>query len=255
MTDPSSYSALATDFYINQRLALKMDLPSDRETILALFDRVRREFPSMTRFRRFTHELALESTPEQDEGFQQWIALRRTSVRTGVINPRAPDTYRIHALTLEIAPYFLSISPLDVDYLELLYGFDIMAAGNHDAIVFDALLSGSPWAKLAAPLGPDRAAIPLDCQPSLAIALSESVDFQAHFEVKTRTSARAIRTGEFEPQPISLYLTLRKYGSIADVRELAATLQSIAKAGEELLDSRVVPHFVMPIRQAVGSTD
>ena len=49
----TSYGALCTDFYINQKLALKMDLPSDRETILHFFDLVRREMPSMHRFRRY----------------------------------------------------------------------------------------------------------------------------------------------------------------------------------------------------------
>ena len=35
----TSFGALCTDFYINQKVGLKMDLPADRETILHLFDR------------------------------------------------------------------------------------------------------------------------------------------------------------------------------------------------------------------------
>lgn len=245
-----SYGALCSDFYVNQRLNLKMDLPSNRETILAMFDRVRHEFPSMDRFRRYTSELALESDPA-GEGVQQWIALRRTSVRSGVVNASGPkDAYKLHELVLEIAPYFLSISPLDVDYLELLYGFDLLASGNHDAIVFDALISGSPLASLA----DARHGVPIDCQPLLGLALNEACDVQAHFEVKTRTPTRAIRTGEFESQPISVYLTMRRYGAVKDVKELLAAFKTLSDHGEELLSQRVVPNLVMPIREAIGAS-
>jgi hypothetical protein len=42
-----------------------------------------------------------------------------------------------------VAPYFLSISPLDVDHLELVYAFDFDCSGNRDEVVMDALLGGS----------------------------------------------------------------------------------------------------------------
>ena len=57
----TSYGALCTDFYINQKLALKMDLPTERETLLHFFDQVRETHPGMTRFRRYDGELSLES--------------------------------------------------------------------------------------------------------------------------------------------------------------------------------------------------
>lgn len=243
-----SYRALANDFYVNQRLNLKMDLPANRETILSLFDRVRREFPAMDRFKRLPHELALES--DSREGPQQWLALRKTNLRSGCINPGPPgEAYELHRLVLEIAPYFLSISPLDIDYLELLYGFDLVAAGNHDAIVLEALFAGSPIGRILDLSG----AIPIDCQPLFGLALTRDCDLQAHFEIKTRTPTRAVRTGEFHPEPISLYLTLRRYGAVGDVGELHAMFKQLSDRGEELLESRVIPSLLMPIREAIGS--
>ena len=41
------------DFYVNQKLSLKMDLPSGRESVLDMFDRIRKEHPGMERFRRY----------------------------------------------------------------------------------------------------------------------------------------------------------------------------------------------------------
>src|SRR5690606_17584754 len=128
--------------------SLKMDLPMRRDTVLALFDRVRREQPWMDRFRRYKNELALEST--QRGSVQHWVALRKSSVRSGSVNPETDEeAFGLHRLVLELAPYFLDISALDIDFIEVLYGFDLHAPGNHDAAVFAALLGSSPLGKLA----------------------------------------------------------------------------------------------------------
>ena len=125
----NSIGALCTDFYVNQKLGLKMDLPTARETVLDMFDRIRKELPNMDRFRRYKGELALES-PELDSQYN-WLALDRTSVRSGWVNPESlAEAYRLHRLILEVAPYFLSISPLDVEFVELVFGFDLEALGR-----------------------------------------------------------------------------------------------------------------------------
>ena len=156
----TSFGALCTDFYVNQKLALKMDLPSDRETILHMFDQVRKAVPAMRSFRRYDGELALESSRKESE--YQWLALRRTSIRTGHVNPTdLQSAYAMHKLILELAPYHLTISPLDVDYLELLLGFDLECKSNHDQVVFDALYNQSPVYKLSSV----RGGVMTDCQP------------------------------------------------------------------------------------------
>ena len=100
----SSLGALCTDFYVNQKLALKMDLPSARETVLDLFDRVRKELPQMDQFRRYDGELALES-PEADSQYS-WLALNQTAIRSGWVNPtNLSEAYRLHRLILASATY------------------------------------------------------------------------------------------------------------------------------------------------------
>jgi hypothetical protein len=245
---PTSYRALCDDFYINQRVNLKMDLPMRRDTVLAMFDRVRREHPWMDRFRRYQNELALECSTHQPS--QQWLALRKSSVRSGSVNPETPaDAYRLHRLVLELAPYFLDIPPLDIDHLELLYGFDLLASGNHDAIVFAALMGNTPLAALA----DLRGGVPIDCQPLIGVGLDDSCDLQAHFEVKTRTSARQVSTGEFREEPLSVYLTIRKYGPVTEIKDLPGVMSMLMEQGEELLASRVVPNLLVPIREAIAS--
>ena len=164
-----SYRALCTDFYVNQKVAVKMELPRTRETVLDLFERVRRQFPGMSMFRRYRDELALESP--QSEMPHRWLAVRNTNIRSGVVNPTSMEEgYSLHRHLLEIAPAYMSISPLDIEYVELLYGFDLAASGNHDAIVLDALIPGSPLSALLDIPG----AVPVDAAPLVAWTLGRA---------------------------------------------------------------------------------
>ncbi len=274
----TDYSPFAADYYINQRINLKMDIPMRRDTVLSLFDRIRRDQPSMDRFRRYSDELALESRPSTSAlsgpQAQQWVAVRRTSVRSGSVNPQTTEVgYKLHRLVLESAPFFLDISPLDVDHLEALYGFDLLASGNHDAIIFNALFAGSPMAEVAAQIAPaSRHPIVLECQPLLGMALTDECDVQAHFEVKTRSGLRGARAGggygsgsgsaggsasaggaDFGEQPISVYLVVRRYGSFNDMHALSGVFDQLTQHAERLVESVVIPKLLAPIREAIAS--
>ena len=243
-----SYRALCSDFYVNLKLNLKMDLPRGRETVLELFERVRREYPAMTQFKRYRDELALE-TPQGICPYR-WLAIRASSVRSGCVNPNElREAYSLHELVLEVTPYYLTVSPLDVEYVELLYGFDLQAAGNHDAIVYDALIADSPLGRLLSFPG----ATPVDCQPVVGAALGARGGVEAHFEVKTR-SRRAI-PGDHDggEDPISVYMTLRKAGPVPDLKGLARLLGELSCRGEELVESQAIPNLLVPIRESIVS--
>jgi hypothetical protein len=249
----TSFGALCTDFYVNQKLALKMDLPAERETILHLFDRVRKSVPSMERFHRYQNELALESTRQDSE--YRWLALRRTSVRTGHVNPQTmADAYKYHRLILEVAPYHLTISPLDVDYLELLFGFDLECKGNHDEVVYDALIAGTPLGELTKLPGIPDAKV-LDVQPIFGMQLSDRGDLQAYFEVKTRNRSRRGAGERYADQPISLFLTVRRYGPIRQLEELAEVAETLKTHAEALAADRMVPDLLTPIARQITSSN
>jgi hypothetical protein len=266
-----SYRALSSDFYINQKLSLKLDLPRERQTILDLFDRVRRQFPSMNQFRRYRDEVALEA--DQNAAEHRWVAIRNNNIRSGVVNPErlgegdasehlrgsgstggaggatgAASGYALHRHVLEVAPFFMSISPLDVDYVELLYGFDMLADRNHDEIVYEALVSQSPLARVLDVPGSRI----VDCQPLFGVVLEDADStggIEVNFEIKTRSGSRQGRD-----EPISIYLILRKYGPVNEIKQLPEILSHLIRYGEELVDTRVVPNIVVPIRDAIGSS-
>ncbi len=252
---PTSYGALCTDFYVNQKLALKLDLPGERETILHLFDRIRRSEPAMERFRRFDDELALESSRREAE--YKWLALRRTSIRTGHVNPQSMEqAYRFHRLVLEVCPFHLTISPLDVDYLELLFGFDLECAGNHDEVVYDALMGQSPLGKLLrlpqAFRGVEGAKI-IDVQPVFGMQLSPGGELQAFFEVKTRQRGRRGNARRYRNEPISIFLTIRRYGPISDIKDLGQDFNQLKDCAELLATERLVPDLLTPIARHITS--
>jgi len=251
----TSASALCNDFYINQKIALKMDLPTSRETVLDMFDRVRREIPAMDRFRRFEDELALES-PERNSQYS-WFSLAApggTSIRSGWVNPDSLEqAYHLHRLILDIAPFFLTISPIDVEYIELIFGFDIEAEANRNEIVFDALGAGRERADaLAALIDPDHEQV-LDYQPFIGLTLNHSCNLQAFIEVKTRTRAAEIAGRHYDNVPISVYLTIRRYGPLRTLEELTTSFGTLAGHAERFTEERIVPNVLVPIREVILS--
>lgn len=244
----TSFGALCNDFYVNQKLALKMDLPTERETILHLCDQVRKVMPGMTRFRRYEGEIALESSRREAE--YRWLALRRNSVRTGHVNPSSmPDAYKLHKLILDHAPFHLTISPLDVDYLELLFGFDLECQANHDDVIASALFTDSPLGQL---LRQPNARV-LDVQPILGVSLSDSGDLQAYYEVKSRRRGRRGASARYKDEPISIFLTLRQYGPVSAIEDLPKIFKVLCKHAEELAGNCLVPYLLTPIARYITS--
>lgn len=244
---PPPLATLCADFYVNQKLSLKLDLPSARDTVLHMFDRIRRDVPRMDRFRRYDDELALES-PELDARYE-WIALNRTALRSGWVNPESlEEAYALHRLILEIAPYYLSISALDVEFVELTFGFDLECEGNRSAVVMEALYGDSPLGLLVDG-GHEQ---PLDVQPLVGLVLNRACDLQAFVEVKTRQHAAELASGRFEPEPISVYLTVRRYGPFQSLEDLSGAFGTLSGHAERLAEERVIPNVVAVIRQAIG---
>jgi hypothetical protein len=247
----TSYGALCRDFYVNQKLALKMDLPYGRETILHLFDQVRKGVPTMRHFRRLNAEFLLESSRRELE--YQWLGLRQQCIATGHVNPDSMTAaLDFHRMILEQTPYHLTISPIDIDYVELMFGFDLECESNHDAIVFDALFADSPVGALLEGLPSTQV---LDVQPVWGTQLTGDGETQAYFEVKTRQKSRRGKSGRYKHEPISILLTLRSYAEIDQIDDLPRILTTMADKAEALATDRLVPNLLMPIARQITSNN
>ncbi len=244
-----SYKALCSDMYVNLKLAFHNELDTSRQVTLEFFDRLRKEFPGLQTFRQVQGELAVESAPGINP--QHWVAVRGNCVRAGAVNPESfEQAYQLHAAVLELAPYYLGISPLDIDYYETLFGFDIEASGDHDRIVFESLLRGSPLAGLVDDMG----AAPIDAQPILGVSLrgpGVPRRSEAYFEIKTRPTTVSERPTEGEP--ISVYLTVRRHGPMDDVTTPKLEFADLGNCGERLIEHSVIPRLIQPIRAFIAS--
>lgn len=248
---PTSFGALCSDFYVNHKIALKMDLPTERETVLHFFERLRRSMPGMTKFRKYDGELALESTRRKDDPQYSWIALRRNSIRSGFVNPDTMEqAYDYQKLILKQAPYHLSISPLDVDYVELTFGFDLDCGENQDEIVYQAMFADSPMGNVMNMEGTRV----LDCQPFVSVNLNDSGTEQVYFEIKTRQKSRRGRSRGYPPEPISIYLTLRHFGPIDNLDDLYNNFPKMAEECSQLAIDKLVPDMLMPISRCITSS-
>ncbi len=247
MSNP--FSAFAEDFYINMRLGSQMSLPHSRETLLHFFERVQKEFPSMTRFRKHENgELNLEEDRGQES--YRWMSVEQKRLSSGHVNPESiEEALKLHQLLLMQAPYQLGISPVEIDYLDVLFGFDLEFNGNHDEIIADTLFSESPLSCLTEESG----ARAVDFQPTITVALSDDCRLQARIDVVTRTNSYQVRTGDYSDDVISVYLILRRYWGDRPKLAMETLLEQMAERADDLCHKYVVPKIIKPISTAIAS--
>lgn len=246
---PTSYGSLCDDFYVNMSLNTELELPAERDTILHFFERIQRQFPTMNTFyQRDTGEFCLDEDREQ--GSYRWVTVERDRVCSGFVNPSSFESVdELNQLILEIAPYALGVSNLDIDSLDVLFGMDFDYRGNHDEILAAALYRDTPFASLldlpnASPLGFD---------PAILIGLSEDCRLQARISFESRTNAYQLRTGKFkDDDQLSMYLSVRQYPDPANLFKVHDAYDQQRQICEDMMNQKIIPNFVQPILEAIG---
>jgi hypothetical protein len=242
------FGSLCDDFYVNMNLGTEMEMPTNRETVLHFFERIRKTYPTMRNFYcRDKGEFVLEE--DKDGGGYRWCTIEPRRVCSGQVNPESLDeAIQQHELVLELAPYMLSLSPLDCEALDLLYGFDFTYRGNHNELVAEALGVNPALEQVL----DTRGAAVINCEPSLTVALDEECRLQFRVSIETRTNAYQIRTGEFPEEQISVYVTARQYGSLAAEKTFLETLHQLRQICERMLDEHVIEHVLHPLARTIA---
>lgn len=245
----NSYGDLADDYYVNMNLSTEMALPTARETVLGFFERLQKTFPSMRNFyTRENGDFVLEEDKEQ--GHYRWIAIEPRRVCSGYVNPPNVDSaMEQHRLVLQLIPYMLCVSQLDCESLDFLMGFDFAFRGNHDALVAEAIGTGVALDGL---LGIPGGRV-INFEPTLTISLDESCRVQARMMIETRTNAFHVRRGDYPEENISVFFTVRQYGSLAPETTFEETLDRLRKHNEQLLTQCVVDQILRPLAQAIAT--
>jgi hypothetical protein len=163
--------------------------------------------------------------------------------------PTVEEALKLHKLLLELAPYQLGISPVEIDYLDVLFGFDLEFSGNHDEIIAESLFADSPLVCLTEESG----AKAVDFQPTVTVALSEDCRLQARIDVVTRTNSYQVRTGDYSDEVISVYLILRRYWGDRPKQKIEEMLIEMAERADQLCNKHIVPRVLKPISTAISS--
>ena len=247
MSNP--YCSFCEDFYVNMRLGSQLALPHNRETILHFFETVQKGFPGMTRFRKNDNgELNLEEDRSQES--YRWVSVESKRLSAGHVNPPAiADAIKLHKLLLELAPHQLGVSPVEIDSIDVLFGFDLEFSGNHDEVIAESLFGDSPLTCLLE----EQGAKAVDFQPTVTVALSDDCRLQARVDVVTRTNSYQVRTGDYGDDVISVYCILRRYWGDRPKVAMDSLLAEMAERADALCTNYVIPRVVKPINSAIAS--
>ena len=245
----NKYLAECDDFYVNVNLNTEMELPTARDTVLHFFEQMKKRFPDLRNFStREEGDLVLEGDKEQES--YRVVAIESRRLCSGHVNPPTlEDAYVQHEMVLDLAPHLLTISVLDCEALDVMYGFDLNYQGPHDELVAEALGVGPAFEGLAEV---SRSRV-LNFEPSITMALDDACRLQARLSIETRTNAFQVRTGEFDEDQISVYFTIRQYWGSGPDRSFVDSFRSQAAIGEEIVRNHVVPRIVQPLARAIAS--
>ena len=244
----SRYDEYSDDYYVNMNLSTEMDLPTNRETLLHFFEQVKKRHPGLCNFyNRERAEFVLEE--EKDQGSYRWTSVESRRISAGQVNPKSIDeAFQVHRDVMEIVPYALSVSSLDCESLNVMFGFDYTFRGNHNQLVAEAL--GLPPALEAMQQMAPSAV--LNYEPQIQFALDDACRYQCRMSIETRTNAYHVRTGEYPEDQLSVYLTARRYGTLESGETFADALKKLNETCVNLVDNYLIENVLLPLQQTIA---
>ena len=242
------YSTLCDDWYINLNLNTEMDLHQSREAVLHFFEQVQKKYPTMRNFyNRERGEFVLEE--EKDRGSYRWASVELRRVSSGSVNPASVnEALQQHTMILDLAPFALSVSGLDCESLNVMFGFDFTYRGNHNELLVEALGMTPAYERLLEISGGST----ICYEPALQIALDPECRTQVRIGLETRTTAYHVRTGEFPEEQLSVYLTARRYGSLDAGETYVSAMARLAEVARNLVDNYVVENVLRPLQHTIA---
>ena len=245
----SSFGSFCDDLFIDMSINTQLELPSGRDTILTFFERLQKQFPKMNDFtRRDTGEYVLQ---QQNDGQRvRWVGLEVDRITAGCADPEElGQAYELHQQVLELVPYMLGVSPLDIDSIDVTFAMDFDYQGNHDEVIAEALLSQSSFGCLLDM--PQTKSV--NCCPSVIVALSQDRRLQARIAVESRSTDFDVRSDKYKTDdPISLYFTVRRYPQPGPDFDTRAAYEEQCRIAEDMMFDKILPHFVTPLNSAIA---
>jgi hypothetical protein len=248
MDTSNAFSSLCDDFYVDMYVNTELELPARRDTVLAFFERIQKQYPSMGYFYRGDNgAYCLEEG--RNTGQYRWVALEMDRLGSGVVNPAAfEDAYSQDRFILDLMPYMLSVSHLDIDSLDVVFAMDFDCADGHDEVIAEAL-SATRLGCLRDLLG----AKTIDFSPSMVVALSDDCRTQARICLESRTSIYdPDKQRQCLDEPITLSLSIRRYPSNTEKFDALKSFENQCRLAEELMAEKIVPNLIQPLISVIA---
>ena len=244
----NQYHGFSDDFYVNMNLSTEMELPGTRDTVLHYFDRLQKSYPEMRNFYcRDRNEFVLEE--EKDRVHYRWATVELRRVSSGHVNPeRLEDALKQHQLVLDLAPYLLSVSPMDCESLNVMFGFDFTYSRNQNQVVAEALGVVPAMERMTDIPG----ATIISHEPTIQLALDEDCRTQCRLSIETRTSAYHVRTGEYPEEQLSVYVAARRYGSLDSGESYVSAFDRLAQVCQDMVDNHIIDTILTPLQRAIA---
>ncbi len=246
MTNP--FGSFCDGLFLDMCVSTQLELPRQRDTVLAFFEQIQKRFPALCQFsRRERGEFVLEEEIDGRRG--RWVALESDRLSAGCADPDDfEQAYLLQQEVLEIMPYMLGIRTLDIDCLDVTFTMDFDYQGNHDEVIAEALLGGS---RLGSFFDLSGARV-VSCCPSLIASLSADGRMQARIAIESR-SALADRAEKSKTEdPISLYFTVRRYPDGSPQFNTAQSFAEQCRTAEQLMFEKIIPNFARPLSNAIS---
>ena len=242
------FNSYSDDYYINMNLNTEMDLPQSRETVLHFFEQIQKKYPTMRNFyNRERGEFVLEE--DKDRGNYRWATVENRRVCSGYVNPgSAEEALQQHEMVLELAPFALTVSPIDCESLNVMYGFDFTYRGNHNELLVEALGISPAFERMSEMPG----ATVICNEPSIQLALDSECRTQCRISFETRTTAYHVRTGEYPEEQLSVYVTARRYGSLDPDETYVSAMKRLADVCNDLVENYMIENVLQPLQQTIA---
>jgi len=245
----NSYGSLCDDFYQDMYVHTELELPRERDTILYFFERIQKQYPSMGNFIcRDNNDYILKGDSSQ-YGYR-WICLEVDRIGSGVVNPKNLEAgYQQHRLVLDVIPYLLHVSHLDIRSVDVTFCMDFECSGSHDEVISEALFGSSAFDSLFKL----PSARPVGLAPFVVVALTEDGRTQARVSVESKSSRYIDRRKEEpEGEAISLSFTIRQYPGGEEKFNSLKSFEQQCRAAEQLMAEKIVPNFVQPLNETIS---
>jgi hypothetical protein len=244
----NEYGTFSDDYYLNMNLSTELDLPQNRDTVLHFFEQIQKRYPKMNHFySRERQEFVLEE--DKELGNYRWASVEPKRVNSGQVNPTSfEEAADMHRMILDLIPYTLSISTLDCESLSVMFGFDFTYRGNQNELLSEALGVMPGFDKMPEVVG-GRV---LSYEPAIQFALDEDCKTQCRVSFETRTTAYQIRTADYPEDQLSVYLTVRRYESLAPGESYVKEFDRLSSLCRDLVDGYLIENILRPLQQTIS---